>query len=275
MEPIPSLDVVYAGALQKLRRVVGSVVRRHPWVDGDDLGQMAAIGFCRGYASYRRDMGSTIEGWCLRIARGHALEEVRNQSRHAKRFVAHDNLSEIVADVPREMEETPVNHWSAQRDEARGNNIRCDVRGRTSDDMTSWRRFLRGWLFVVLVVASNAYAAEVTGGEMFPATPGIGPTVACTEPTTQSDGRPLGATLAAGGLAGCFTKITDNANAVVWEGWLRPPVPSGGARHDLGEYLPTDISRYPVSLSCACFNAMGWGPSAVGRVSLVLIKEGN
>lgn len=129
------------------------------------------------------------------------------------------------------------------------------------------------WACIALV-ASTAHAAEVTGGELFPATPGVGPTVACTEPTTQGDGRPLGATLAAGGLAGCFAKITDNANVVAWEGWLRPPVPSGGARHDFGDHLPAEIARYPVAISCACYNAMGWGPSAVGRVSLVLIRAG-
>jgi hypothetical protein len=169
----------------------------------------------------------------------------------------------------------PLDSLTLQGIEAREAGIRGDKYGRTHADRATWRSFLFGFSLACALVASNARAAEVTGGELFPSTPGVGPTVACTEPTTQGDGRPLGATIATGGLAGCFAKITDNAGAVAWEGWLRPPAPSGGARHDLGEHLPTDISRYPVSLSCACFNAMGWSPSAIGRVSLVLIKEGN
>jgi hypothetical protein len=171
--------------------------------------------------------------------------------------------------------EIPLDSLTLQGIEAREEGgVRLDKWGRTHSDRSVWRSFLAGFALACAFVAGPARAAEVTGGELFPATPGVGPTVACTEPTTQGDGRPLGATLALGGLAGCFAAIKDNANVVAWEGWLRPPVPSGGARHDFGANLPLDVTRYPVAISCACYNAMGWSPSAVGRVSLVLIREG-
>lgn len=228
----------------------------------------------RGFATQSRHLGAkrTADLAPMRAIRTTApYRRVRKERRREE-----TSLRGIIIGMKHEIggREIPLDSLTLQRGEALDRGIRSDEHGRTHSDRSAWRSFLAGFAFACALIAGPARAADVVGGELFPSTPGVGPTVACTEPTTQGDGRPLGATLATGGLAGCFAKITDNAGALAWEGWLRPPAPSGGARHDFGAHLPGDVTRYPVAISCACYNAMGWSQSAVGRVSLVLIREG-
>lgn len=158
-----------------------------------------------------------------------------------------------------------------EREEGDGNRHTpgVDGWGRSRSDRAAWRAFQSGFIVALFVAAQIASAADPV--PLAPATPGLSPLLACTEPTKDQAGNPLGIQRGPdrNGLLGCYASLT-SAGKTIWESWLKPDSEGGGKRHELGAFLPKDVSAYPVDVGCVCFGRVGWGFPARGRVGLAL-----
>ena len=150
-----------------------------------------------------------------------------------------------------------------------------DQHGRSKPERRAWRLFLGGWCLLLALLGGLLDASAQAVDLASPSSPGLTPTLACVEPTTDEGGRPLGTVVGgrSNGLLGCFAAV-QVGSVNVWESWLKPDSERGGKRHELGDALPTYTGSYPVTVACVCYGRAGgtpqWGKPAKGRVSIYL-----